>query len=150
MGESFVVNSDAKDKGFPEFAHQLYLKHKHVTWTYTTGEKNSWPMKKTWRMWMGETAKWMAQNGATMPLAIKADGTVFGARPFDANDAHELWVRQWLGVDANGERYKTASDDKAQMLHMMNRHVQWAAERGLSLTIPRDGEYQKLNNEMSK
>jgi hypothetical protein len=147
MAESFVVNSDAKDKGFVEFAHSLYQKHKHVTWTYTTGEKNSWPMKKTWRMWMSETAEWMTKNGATMPLAIKADGTVLGTRPFDANDAHELWVRQWLGVDANGERYKTASDDKGQMLHMMNKHVQWAAERGLSLTIPRDGEYHKLSRE---
>ena len=145
MGESFVVNSDAKDKGFAVYAHDLYAKHKHVTWTFTTGEKNSWPMKKTWRMWMSETAAWMAERGATMPLVVRADGSFSGSRKFTPEDAHELWVRTWLGVDENGDRYKTASDDKAQMLHMMNRHVQWAAERGLSLTIPKDGEYKKLN-----
>lgn len=146
MGESFVVNSDAKDKGFAVYAHDLYSKHKHVTWTFTTGEKNSWPMKKTWRMWMNETAIWMAERGATMPLVVRADGSFSGSRKFTPEDAHELWVRTWLGVDENGDRYKTASDDKAQMLHMMNRHVQWAAERGLSLTIPKDGEYKKLND----
>ena len=146
MGELFIVNSDSKDKGFSVFAHDLYAKHKHVAWTWVTGEKNSWPMKKTWRMWMSETAKWMADNGATMPLVIRADGTLSGSRKFNAEDAHELWVRHWLGVDENGERYKTASDDKGQMLTMMNKHVQWAAERGLSLTIPKDGEYKKLND----
>ena len=150
MGESFTVNSDAKDKGFSVFAHDLYVKHKHVTWTYTTGERNSWPMKKTWRMWMSETAKWMAANGAKMPLVIKADGSVFGSREFNAEDAHELWVKTWLGVDADGERYKTASGDKGQMLLMMDKHLQWAAERGLSLTIPKDGEYAKLSREANQ
>lgn len=150
MAESFVVNSDAKDKGFGIFAHELYVKHKHVTFTWTTGEKNSWPMKKTWRMWMSETAKWMAERGATMPLLVNAQGVAYKSRPFDANDAHELFVRQYLGVNEDGERYKTATDDKAQMLHMMNLHIQWTAERGLSLTIPKEGEYMKLNGEMSK
>jgi len=144
MGESFVVNSDAKEKGFQVYASDLYKKHKHVTWTFTTGEKNSWPMKKTWRMWMAETAKWMAERGATMPLLINADGVAYKSRPFDANDAHELFVRQWLGVDEHGNRYKTATDDKGQMLHMMDRHIQWAAEKGLSLTIPKYGEYSEL------
>jgi len=72
MGESFVVNSEIKDKGFAVFAHEMFIKHKHVTWTFTTGEKNSWPMKKTWRLWMSETAKWMAERGATMPLVVNA------------------------------------------------------------------------------
>jgi len=30
---------------------------------------------------------------------------------------------------------------------MMDKHLQWAAERGLSLTIPKDGEYAKLSRE---
>ena len=82
-----------------------------------------------------------------MPLVIKADGTMYGTRQFNAEDAHELWVKKWLGVDSNGDRYKTATGDKGNMLFMMDKHLQWAAERGLSLTIPKDGEYAKLTRE---
>lgn len=106
-------------------------------------EKNSWPMKKTWRMWMRQTARWMADNGATMPLVLR-DGVPVGKRPFNEQDAHELWVSTWLGVDPDGERYKTASGDKGQMLAMMDKHVAWAADRGCKLTIPRDCEYMEL------
>jgi len=150
MGESFVVNSDAKAAGFVEFAKGLYKEHKYLVFTWSIGEKNSWPMKKTWRMWMGETAIWMASRGAKMPLVIKADGTMHGTRAFTADDAHELWVSTWLGVNDAGERYKTASGDKGLMLDMMNKHMLWAAERGLSLTIPKGGEYAKLQREQNK
>lgn len=107
----------------------------------TQARKTSWPMKKTWRMWMTETADWMANNGATMPLVIRADGTVFGKRRFNPQDAHELWVSTWMGIDADGERYKTASGDKGEMVNMMEKHCAWAVERGLKLTIPAHGEY---------
>jgi hypothetical protein len=150
MGEAFVVNSDVKDAGFVKYASDMYKKHKYVKWTPEFGEVNSWPMKKTWRMWMGETAKWMAANGATMPLVIKADGTMHGKREFTAQDAHDLWVRTWLGVDSSGERYKTATGEKENMLLMMDKHLAWAAERGLSLTIPKDGEYMKLHERQNK
>lgn len=149
MGESFVINSESKVTGFFEFAKNLYKEHKYVVFTWSVGERNSWPMKKTWRMWMSETAAWMAKRGASMPLVIKADGTIHGTREFNEQDAHELWVKTWLGVDANGDRYKTASGDKANMLLMMDKHLCWAAERGLSLTIPKDGEYAKLTREQN-
>lgn len=110
-------------------------------------EANSWPMKKTWRMWMSEIAKHMADAGVTMPLMINKDGKIYGRRPFDEKDAHELFVRQFLGVDENGDRYKTASGDKGKMLNMMDEMISWATERGISLTIPGDGEYMKLKKE---
>lgn len=150
MPESFVVNSELKITGFCEFAKKLFAEKKYIIFSYTVGEKNSWPMKKTWRMWMTETATWMAANGASMPLVIKADGSMHGKREFNAQDAHELWVKTWLGVDSNGERYKTASGDKEQMLYMMDKHLAWASERGLSLTIPNDGEYKKLSDRQNK
>lgn len=150
MGEAFIVNSDIKDAEFPKYASDMYKLHKYVKWVPEFGEVNSWPMKKTWRMWMTETAKWMASRGASMPLVIKADGSMHGKREFTAQDAHELWVSTWLGVDASGERYKTATGDKGNMLHMMDKHLHWAAERGLCLTIPKDGEYQKLSKEQNK
>lgn len=109
----------------------------------TQARKTSWPMKKTWRMWMSETATFMANNGATMPLVIRADGTTHGSRPFNSDDAHELWIRHWMGVDADGERYKTASGDKGEMVSMMDQHCAWAVERGLTLTIPAHSEYMK-------
>lgn len=150
MGEAFIVNSDVKDAGFQKYASEMYKKHKYVKWTPEFGEVNSWPMKKTWRMWMAETAKWMSSRGATMPLVIKADGSSHGSREFSAQDAHELWVSTWLGVDGSGDRYKTATGDKGQMLHMMDKHLAWSAERGLCLTIPKDGEYQKLCKEQNR
>ena len=97
---------------------------------------------------MRETAEYMAANGATMPLMVKKDGTIWKSRPFDENDAHELFTRTWLGED-DGERYKTASGDKGEMLHMMDKHLAWAVEKGLKLTIPQDGEYMKWCQEQA-
>lgn len=150
MGEAFIVNSELKSAGFTKYAAEMFAAHKYVKWTPQFGEVNSWPMKKTWRMWMSETAKWMADKGATMPLVIRADGSVFGKRPFNSDDAHELWVSTWMGVDDAGKRYKTAGGDKGEMLQMMNKHLMWAAERGLNLTIPKDGEYQKLQDSQNR
>ena len=104
---------------------------------------NSWPMKKTWRMWMRETADFMSGNGVTMPLGVTAEGVPWGKRPFNDDDAHELWVRHWMGVDSDGARYKTASGDKGEMVSMMDKHSAWAADKGLFLTIPQHGEYMK-------
>ena len=107
----------------------------------------TWSMKKTWRMWMSETGEFMASRGVTMPLMHSRDGKPWGSRPFNKDDAHELFVRKYLGVDAYGERYKTATGDKGRMLYMMDCHVGWAEEKGLALTIPNDGEYLKLKKE---
>lgn len=104
-------------------------------------------MKGTWRMWMRETAKAMAARDVRMDV-VNAKGQVIGSRPINENDAHELFMYQWGGVDATGERcHQEDRDNKGLMLHIMDKHVQFCVERGIKLTIPRDGEYMKLQNE---
>lgn len=108
------------------------------------------PMLRTWRGWMAETARYMAASGVTMPLYIDGEGNFHGTREFNADDAHELFTMKWLGADEHGRRYswsmsrKDASIKQAphsKRLFAMDRHVQWCAERGINITIPREGEY---------
>lgn len=113
------------------------------------------PMIKTWRKWMAETAGHMAANGVTMPLYIKSDGEHIGSRPFGADDAHELFLRTYLGVDKDGERFKTrrgltpqgAEEQRGKMLFAMDSHIAFCLERGIRITIPNDDEYAKLKRE---
>lgn len=109
--------------------------------------KSSRPMKGTWRMWMAETAEWMAARGAIMPLFWNETGAPVGSRPYNASDAHESFMRHWGGVDDNGERERQEKAGKGAMLYIMNKHQEWAAEKGIALTIPRDGEYMELMRE---
>jgi hypothetical protein len=110
-----------------------------------------WGMAKLWRTWMQSTADWMAARGATMPLCLK-DGKPWGERAFNAEDAHELFTCQWLGLDADGTRLswsKTGRDGmraatKGERYHAMLKHECWASERGITLFVPRDSEYFDL------
>lgn len=142
MPEQHIISDDFTRRRLIQFIKQLDLTGRPWKFTWSRHRTNSWPMKKTWRMWMRETAEWMARNGATMPLCMR-NGQPWGSRPFSEQDAHELFVKTHLGVDANGERYKTASGDRGQMLHMMDKHLAWCTERGIMLTIPREGEYMQ-------
>jgi hypothetical protein len=117
------------------------------------------PMLRTWRGWMAETAKFMAWQGCTQPLYIRGNGEHVGSRPFNANDAHELFTAQWLGVDENGKRYswavRTKDTDctvapKSRRLYAMDRHLAWATDRGINLMIPRNSEYEQLTKEQNK
>ncbi len=110
-------------------------------------QKSSQSMKGTWRMWMKETAAWMANNGATMPLYFRPNGQPHGKRPFNEQDAHECFMRTWGGVDASGDRPHQEKVTKGEMLYIMDRHLAWAMEKGISLTIPNDGEYQQCKRE---
>ena len=107
-----------------------------------SANKISRSMQKTWRMWMDETAAQMASRGATMPLVLK-DGKPWGVRPFNEIDAHELFVRTYLGEGDTGERFSTATGDKGEMVRMMDQHLCWCVEKGWQLTIPEDGEYMR-------
>ena len=107
-----------------------------------------WSMTRLWRSWMGSTAKFMADHGCTMPLMIKKDGSIYGKRPFNGNDAHELFTAQWLGEDAQGNRLSWAKDgdniaDKGQRLTAMMKHEQYMSERGIKFMIPRESDYFK-------
>jgi hypothetical protein len=109
--------------------------------------KSSQSMKGTWRMWMTETAEFMASQGVTMPLYIRRNGETYGTRAFNPQDAHELFMAQWGGVDASGDRYHQEKVGKGEMLHIMDKHLAWSIEKGINLTIPRDGEYMQLKQE---
>lgn len=115
-----------------------------------------WGMARLWRSWMDSTAKFMAGNGVKMPLMIKSDGSWYGSRPFDANDAHELFTRQWLGVDENGVRLSWAKSGnqrkatKGERFNALRKHENWCVEKGIVLFKPRDSEYEKLEQEQNR
>lgn len=111
-----------------------------------------WGMARLWRMWMSTTGEWMASQGVTMPMFITPEGKFVGKRPFNAEDAHELFTSRWLGVDENGLRlsWSRSGHDgmrpatKGERLGALRSHEEYANERGLLLFKPRDSEYQKL------
>ena len=115
-----------------------------------------WGMARLWRGWMATTAKFMAGNGVKMPLMINKDGEWYGSRPFDENDAHELFTRQHLGVDENGVRLSWAKSGdqrkatKGERFNALRKHEEWASIKGITLFKPRDSEYQKLEQEQNQ
>jgi len=117
-----------------------------------------WGMARLWRAWMTSTAKVMAGNGVTMPLMISDKGQFYGKRMFNANDAHDLFTSQHLGVDAKGVRLSWAKKDhdgmraatKGERFNAMFKHEIWATERGIILFKPRESEYQKLEKEQNE
>lgn len=115
-----------------------------------------WGMAKLWRAWMESTAKFMAGNGVSMPLMYDKNGNPYGSRPFNANDAHELFTRQHLGVDESGERLSWAKNGtqrkatKGERFNALQRHEAWASEKGIILFKPRGSEYDKLEQEQNQ
>lgn len=108
-----------------------------------------WSMARLWRKWMSETASYMANRGSVMPLMTREDGSWYGSRPFNADDAHELFTSQWLGVDSSGNRLSWAKSgdnaaDKGQRFIAMLRHQDWCVQKGIMLTMPRDSEFNDL------
>jgi hypothetical protein len=123
-----------------------------------SGNTGKWGMARLWRAWMSSTAKFMAGNGCTMPLMLKTDGSHYGTRPFNKDDAHELFSQQYLGADADGVRLGWAKKDhdgmraatKGERFSAMMKHQIWAGERGIILFNPRDSEYSQLEQEQNK
>ena len=119
----------------------------------------SMSMKNLWWSWMQTTAAFMAGNGVTMPLMINARGEYYGSRPFDKNDAHELFTSKWMGTDENGKRYSwkvrnPAENEriatKSMRLHAMEEHQCWCVKRGIKLLNPEDSEFRKLQKAQDK
>lgn len=119
----------------------------------SSGATGKWGCARLWRAWMNSVAKWMSSaQGVTMPLAVRASGELYGRRPFNADDAHELFSMQLLGCDADGNRLSWAKSShdgmrvatKGERLHAMRRMEAWATERGVILFNPRDSEYRQL------
>lgn len=116
------------------------------------GNPGSWPMLKTWRKWMDETAREMSRRGCTMPTYIDPEGVSHGTRAFKADDAHDLFTSMYLGTDNEGRRKTWSLTDKdgeiqaskGDRLWAMQMHVDYCMERGIKLTIPSNSEFRKL------
>ena len=146
-----------------------------------------WGLARLWRSWMATTAKFMAENGVTMPLMTEVKSSeaseglrfhlerakeflgfgssvivAYGSRPFNADDAHELFTRQHLGVDENGRRLSWAKSikpenkdkeraaTKGERFNALRKHENWCIDRGITLFKPRDSEYNKLTEQQSE
>ena len=124
----------------------------------SSGTTGKWGMARMWRQWMSATASWMAARGATMPLGPLESKQAYGSRPFNQDDAHELFTALHGYTDKYGERLswsKSGHDGmraatKGERLAMMMRHEAWASERGIQLMNPRDSEYRQLVDKMDK
>ena len=110
-----------------------------------------WGMAKLWLSCVASCSKFMADNGATMPLVMK-NGAPTGTRPFNADDGHYLFTVKCMGQDEHGNRLSWARKDhggmkaanQGQRLHAMRQLHEWATERGIQLYNPRDSQYQEL------
>ncbi len=119
------------------------------------GSIGKWEMSRLWRSWMASTAEYMAGNGCVMPLAVKPGGEWYGERPFNKDDAHELFTRSWLGVDKEGKRLSWAKQpppgerlaNKGERFQAMLKHQTYMVERGIKHMIPRDSEFFNLLEE---
>ena len=119
-----------------------------------TANTGKWGMARLWRAWMATTADFMANNGVTMPLMISLEGEIHGTRPFDQNDAHELFTSHWLGLDADGTRLswsKSGRDGmrpatKGERFHALRKHEEWCLSKGKTLYNPRGSEYEEMKN----
>ena len=163
-GESY--NGNIKDYQLTSYnLHELFteiqkhLEHQPFLLVNVQNPKiGKWGMAKLWRSWMGTTAEFMAANGAKMPLMIKADGSWYGERAFSANDAHELFTSQWLGLDADGTRLSWAKSPHSGMrtatrgerFNALRRHEEWALNKGIKLWIPRESEYSELQKQQNQ
>lgn len=104
------------------------------------------PMNKLWRMWTQQTADWMNRQGAKIEVKNKK-GELIHNRPVNSQDAHEMFVMHWLGLTEENERELTRDMQKGRMLYLMEKHSEWAVQKGLLLTYPSDSEYNKLKQE---
>ena len=113
-----------------------------------------WGMSRLWRTWMATTAKHMAGLGVTMPLMITKEGANHGTRPFNADDAHELFsMRHLQGIEGERLSWSKSGRDgmraatKGERFHCLRQHEVFCVERGITLLKPRDSDYVKLSNE---
>ena len=149
------VTNHNLEEFFEDFVKELD-EHKVMIVSYQKAGTGKWTMARLWRGWMAETAKFMASNGVTMPLMVSSDGVTYSSRPFNAEDAHELFTRQHLGVDENGTRLSWAKSGeqrkatKGERFNALRLHEEWASIKGISLFKPRSGEYKELTDKQDE
>jgi len=116
-----------------------------------------WGMARLWRAWMKTTADHMADKGITMPHYQKVNGENVGVRPFDFNDAHELFTSRFM-MGADGVRLswsKSGSDTaraatKGERFHALRQHHEYCTGLNIILFNPKDSEYAQLEQEQNQ
>ncbi|BAQ84250.1 hypothetical protein [uncultured Mediterranean phage uvMED] len=123
---------------------------------FQKGERKpgKWSMTRLWRSWMKSTSDYMAFRGAIMPLFVDEDGNNKGTRPFNSDDAHELFTVKY-NCQINNERksWKKSGDNilsKSERYHCLTQHEIWMVERGIHYLNPKDSEFQKLKESENK
>ena len=155
--KDYVLTKSNLESFFDDLQGELEINPSLVVSTQNA-DAGKWGMARLWRSWMSKTGDFMASNGVTMPMMVGNTGISFRSRPFNGNDAHELFTGQWLGVDENGIRLswsKKGRDDmrpatKGERFFALNRHEIWALDKGLTLFKPRDSEYDQLKREQGE
>jgi|TARA_Y100000310_G_scaffold240330_1_gene244153 hypothetical protein len=155
--KDYQLNKGNLSEFFDDIQKELEESHNLIVSTQSP-KTGKWGMARLWRSWMAATAKAQAANGVTMPLMIKGDGSYYGTRPFNEQDAHELFTHQWLGVGSDGMRLSWAKKDrdgmraatKGERFTAMYKHDHWCLERGIILFKPRDSEYSQLEDEQNR
>ena len=174
------VSSHNLQEFFAELQAEIE-QHKLVIVSSQPAGTGKWGMARLWRAWMKTTGDSMASHGVTMPLMViskypknsnlidKAIANLrsllgrgqnfaitYGTRPFNENDAHELFTRQHLGVDESGNRISWAKSGdkrkatKGERFNALRKHEQWCCDRGIVLFKPRGSEYDQLEQEQEK
>jgi hypothetical protein len=69
-GEAWTVNSDSKLGGFLAHAAELYKKHKHVTFKWTTGQQRTDTQNASLHLWCEMVAKTLNDAGLEMVVSL--------------------------------------------------------------------------------
>ena len=115
------------------------------------------PLDRHWRALMPQVASLMRSYGVTMRFQSKKGLGGF-ERPFNEDDAHELFTSMFMPVDANGRRKswsKSGRDgmeppDTGERVHAMGRLYQYWLDKGHSLERNMNSEYEKLQSKMNE
>ena len=146
----YVITSANVDEVFQAIKNQL-LDEPALAVSVKNPRVGNWSMSRLWRAWMTTTAEFMAARGVTVDIK-NSEGRIIESLPFDADCAHQLFTKAWLGTDEHGVRLswsRTGRDgmrsaDVGERLHAMRQHEAWSLEKGIDLPQPRDSEYRDL------
>ena len=149
MADEFILNRANEGDQYPRLAEsieKILSDDGHAKVTVVKKCTRTTKMNKLWRKWMQQTASWMNGQGARIEVKNKK-GILIHKRHINQQDAHEMFVMHWLGCTDEGLREMTAGMQKGRMLYMMDKHSEWAVQKGLLLIYPSDSEYNKLKQE---
>lgn len=143
------------DESLKEIKKEV-IKHKLLIVNLQPAKIGKWGLARLWRSWMGSTADFMAKRGVNM-LIVNSDDICISERPFDQNDAHELFTVKYLS-DNNGQRLswsRKGRDDmraatRGERVFAMQQHQAWMVDKGIKHMNPKDSDYMRAIQEQDK